>query len=171
MCIRDRTAHIVHHESELSHLESGDRLRMQKLIKEFSTVLTPKLGLTNLIEYKINLSDHKVIRLPPYKLSPPKMEVMRNHINKLLEQGVIEPSTSPYSSPSFLVPKSHDKHRLVVDYRQLNKRIEFESCLLYTSLYVNLCGILCLTHFHLMLFGAFLRNHTASIPIIIVFLF
>ena len=63
----------------------------------------------------------------PYKLSPPKMEVMGNQINKLLEQGVIEPSTSSYSSPAFLVPKSNDKHRLVVDYRQLNKRIEFES--------------------------------------------
>ena len=87
-------------------------------------VLTPKLGLTDLIEYKINLSDNKVIRLAPYKLSPPKMEVMRNQINKLLEQGVIEPSTSPYSSPVFLVPKSDDKHRLVVDYRH---------CLLYTS--------------------------------------
>ena len=70
--------------------------------------------------------DQKVIRLPPYKLSPPKMEVMRNHINKLLDQGVIEPSTSPYSSPSFLLPKGQDKHRLFVDYRQLNKRIEFE---------------------------------------------
>ena len=117
MCIRDS---VIHQESELSHLESRDRMRIHKLIKEFSSVLTPKLGLTKLIEYKINLSDQKVIRLPPYKLSPPKMEVMRNHINKLLEQGVIEPSTSPYSSPSFLVPKGHDKHRLVaVSYTHL----------------------------------------------------
>ena len=119
--------HLEHHESELTHLESKDRLKIQKLINEFATVLTPKLGLTNLIEYKINLSDNKVIRLHPYKLSPPKMETMRNQINKLLEQEVIEPSTSPYSSPAFLVPKGHDKHRLVVDYRQLNKNIEFES--------------------------------------------
>ena len=78
MCIRDRestgssTTHIVHHESELSHLESGDRLRMQKLIKEFSTVLTPKLGLTNLIEYKINLNDHKVIPYPHISYRRPK---------------------------------------------------------------------------------------------------
>ena len=55
------------------------------------------------------------------------MEIMRNHINKLLDQHVIEPSTSPYSSPASLVPKGTDKHRLVVDYRQLNKSIEFES--------------------------------------------
>ena len=61
------------------------------------------------------------------KLSPPKMEIMRNQINKLLEQQVIESSTSPYSSPAFLVPKGTDKYRFVVDYRQLYKRIEFES--------------------------------------------
>ena len=114
-CTETAATHLEHHESELAHLESKDRLKIQKLIKEFSTVLTPKLGLTNLIEYKINLSDNKVIRLHPYKLSPPKMEIMRNQINKLLEQEVIEPSTSPYSSPAFLVPKGHDKHRLVVD--------------------------------------------------------
>ena len=54
---------------------------MQKLIKEFSSVLTPKLGLTKLIEYKINLSDQKVIRLPPYKLSPHKVAVSYTHLD------------------------------------------------------------------------------------------
>lgn len=34
---------------------------------------------------------------------------------------------SAYSSPAFLVPKASDKYQQVVDYRQLNKRIEFES--------------------------------------------
>ena len=57
------TAHVIHQDSDLSHLERRDRVRILKLIKEFSSVLTPKLGLTNLIEYKINLSDQKVIRL------------------------------------------------------------------------------------------------------------
>ena len=47
--------HLEHRESELDHLESKDRLKIQKLIKEFSTALNPKLGLTNLIEYKICL--------------------------------------------------------------------------------------------------------------------
>ena len=57
--------HLEHRESKLDHLESKGRLKIQKIIKEFSTVLTPKLGLTNLIEYKINLNDNIVIRLHP----------------------------------------------------------------------------------------------------------
>ena len=55
--------HSEPNESSLSHLKGNERLRIQKLIKDFSAVLTPKLGLTHLIEYKINLSDNKVIRL------------------------------------------------------------------------------------------------------------
>ena len=58
------------------------------------------------IEIAVSYTHLDVYKRQPYKLSPPKMEVMRNQINKLLEQGVIEPSTSPYSSPAFLVPKA-----------------------------------------------------------------
>lgn len=114
-------------EHPLGHLQETDKKCIMKIIQEFPTVLTSKLGLTHLIEYKITLNDPTIVRLHPYKLPPPKMEIMRQQINKLLEQKVIEPSTSPYSSPAFLIPKSTDKHRLVIDYRQLNKKIEFES--------------------------------------------
>ena len=38
------TAHVIHQDSDLSHLERRDRVRILKLIKEFSSVLTPKLG-------------------------------------------------------------------------------------------------------------------------------
>ena len=43
------STHLEHHESELAHLESKDRRKMHTLIEQFSNVLTPKLGLTNLI--------------------------------------------------------------------------------------------------------------------------
>lgn len=55
---------------------------------------------------------------------------MREHIEKLLREGVIEPSSSNYSSPMFLVPKSAGGYRTVVDFRVLNKRIAIESVLL-----------------------------------------
>lgn len=35
----------------------------------------------------------------------------------------MEISTSLYSSSAFLLPKGADKHRIVIDYRQLNKKI------------------------------------------------
>jgi hypothetical protein len=58
---------------------------------------------------------------------PPKMEALRQHVQHMLEQGIIRPSVSPYSSPLFLVPKGRDDFRPVVDYRALNKKFKIES--------------------------------------------
>ena len=44
---------LEHHESSLSHLKGNERQRIQKLIREFSTVLTPKsVSYTHLDVYK-----------------------------------------------------------------------------------------------------------------------
>lgn len=53
-----------------------------------------------------------------------KNEVERQ-VNKLLEDGIIRPSHSPYNSPVWIVNKKPDslgnkQYRLVIDYRKLN---------------------------------------------------
>jgi transposase InsO family protein len=55
------------------------------------------------------------------------MQHLRLQVNQLLRDGVIEPSSSHYSSPMFLVPKQGGDYRAVVDFRLLNKRIAIES--------------------------------------------
>jgi hypothetical protein len=67
------------------------------------------------------------VLLAPYRLAPPKMQFLRQHIKQLLQDGVIEPSNSHYSSPMFRVPTSGGSYRAVVDFRALNKRIAIES--------------------------------------------
>ena len=54
------------------------------------------------------------------------MEVS-NQVTKLLRDGIIEESVSPWNSPILVIPKKLDasgqpKFRLVVDYRQLNEK-------------------------------------------------
>ena len=106
---------------------SGQRGRLEGLIKQYPGVLSDKLGLTHLMEYEIQLIDNTPVRLPPYRLSPPKMQYLREHIRTLLRDGMIEPSLSNYSSPMFLVPKPGGAYLAVVDFRMLNKRISIES--------------------------------------------
>lgn len=49
-------------------------------------------------------------------------EVVKSHINQLLEAQVIRESCSPYASPIVLVRKKDGGLRLCVDYRQLNAK-------------------------------------------------
>jgi hypothetical protein len=64
------------------------------------------------MEYDIQLLDSTAVRQAPYRLAPPKMQYLREHIEKLLKDGVIEPSSSNYSSPMFFVPKSEGNRPL-----------------------------------------------------------
>ena len=108
-------------------LSARQRARLESLISQYPDVLSEKLGHTHLLQYEIQLTDTKPVRLSPYRLSPPKMEYLREHIKTLLSEGVIEPSVSNYSSPMFLVPKTAGDYRAAVDFRMLNKRISIES--------------------------------------------
>ncbi len=42
----------------------------------------------------------------------------------MLEQGVIQHSTSPWNSPLFLVPKKNGQFRPVIDFRKINEVTE-----------------------------------------------
>jgi hypothetical protein len=54
-------------------------------------------------------------------------EEVKRQVQKLLQEGIIEESSSPWNSPILVVPKKANAHgqqkfRLVVDYRKLNEK-------------------------------------------------
>ena len=55
-------------------------------------------------------------------LNPEQKENLRDQIDEWLEQGVIEPSTSPWASPLVPVKKKDGRTRWVTDLRELNKQ-------------------------------------------------
>ena len=64
------------------------------------------------------------IKLRPYRTPIHKIPVLDNEINEMLEDGIIRPSSSPWSSPCSIVPKPDGSPRFVVDFRQVNKVIK-----------------------------------------------
>ena len=63
---------------------------------------------------------------PPYPKSPAQLQIIKEEIQKMIEQGILEPSNSPWGAPCISVKKKSEhgmkiSPRLVVDYRKLNK--------------------------------------------------
>ena len=56
----------------------------------------------------------------PYRVPDRMKEGVRQEVNKLVEMGVVVPSTSPWASPIVPVPKSDGSIRLCIDYRRIN---------------------------------------------------
>ena len=77
-------------------------------------------GRTNLVQHKIDTGDARPIKQNPRRLPLAKREEADKILREMKEEGVIEPSNSPWTSPVVLVKKKDGTTRFCVDYRQLN---------------------------------------------------
>jgi len=73
------------------------------------------------VEMTISLLHSQPISFRPRRLSYADKEKLRDILDKLLSEGVIRPSESPYASSIVLLRKKNGELRLCVDYRELNK--------------------------------------------------
>ena len=62
------------------------------------------------------------VRVPPRRIPAHYREEVDRQIHMMLEQGVVEESSSPWRAPAVFVPKKSGELRLCVDYRELNRR-------------------------------------------------
>ena len=80
------------------------------------------LGRTTLMEHHMNVKQGtKPIKQHPYRLPLAKRKDAEDEIKAMAERDLIEPSTSPWSSPAIMVPKKNGGIRFCIDYRRLNE--------------------------------------------------
>ncbi|CAF1498515.1 unnamed protein product, partial [Didymodactylos carnosus] len=72
------------------------------------------------VRHAIETGNHPPVYTPAYRVSYKDEQIQRDEINKLLKQGIIEESTSPWSSPIVLVRKKDGSMRFCIDFRKLN---------------------------------------------------
>ena len=124
--------HVNHEKIEskiiTNHLNPEEKQKITNLCKQFKNIFyneDQKLTFSNKIKHEINLSKEKPVYVKQYRHPENQKQEIKNEIQKLLNNGIIRPSFSPWSSPIWMVPKKPDANgnkqwRLVVDYRQLN---------------------------------------------------
>ena len=70
--------------------------------------------------HDIDTGSTRPIRCNPRELSPKKIKIQQELVDKMLEEGQIEHSVSAWSAPTVLVTKKDGTTRFCVDYRRLN---------------------------------------------------
>ena len=95
------------------------------VLQSFAHLFSQPQGLppTRSCAHAINLSlNHNPVSVGPYRYPhAKKKEDIERQVQQMLQQGIIRPSRSAYSSLVILVCKKDQSWRLFVDYRALNK--------------------------------------------------
>lgn len=114
----------------VNHLNIEEEKAIKNLCLDYEKIFLKEnqvLTFTNRIKHQIDLRSDKPIFTKSYRYPHIHKEEVKNQIDKMLQDGIIRPSYSPWSSPIWIVPKKVDasgktKWRLVIDYRKLNEQ-------------------------------------------------
>lgn len=112
-----------------SEVSVNQRANMRSLISDFQDSFVGsdnKFGRTGLVRHTIDTGSAHPIKQAVRRLPEKKRAVAAGEIEKILEEGIIEPSYSPWAAPIVLVSKKDGSLRFCIEYRRLNEVIEIE---------------------------------------------
>lgn len=129
--IKEKRNQKLFEELKFDDIEDRDaKAQLKQLCINYSDVFAlegEKLTANNFYKQQIHLNSNGPVYIKNYRTPEAQKEEMNIQINKMVDDGIIQPSISPYNSPILLVPKKSNtnekKWRLVVDFRQLNKKV------------------------------------------------
>ena len=105
------------------NLNSAQRKGLASLLNEFTDIFSSgpsDLGRTGIVQHRIDTGDHPPIKQAPRRIPMHQQGTVRQHVDDMLQHGVVQPSTSPWAAPIVLVKKKDGSTRFCVDYRKLN---------------------------------------------------
>ena len=110
-------------EESSQGLSLEQRARVRQLLTTYADVFSANdhdLGITSVTEHRIETGDARPVKVPPRRIPIHKRQEVEDTVRQLSDQGLIEPSVSPWSSALVLVRKKDGSLRCCVDYRLLN---------------------------------------------------
>ena len=107
-------------EDSLSEVDESQREVVKSFLLSYADLFAKSnldRGKTHLVQHKIDTGDHLPIKQRPRHLPLRQREAEREEVGKMLQAGVIEPSSSPWASLVVLVTKKNGSIRYCIDFR------------------------------------------------------
>ncbi len=109
--------------ADVDNLSSSELHQLNTLLNDYVDVISlyeGDLGRTDLVQHSIDTQGAAPVKQPPRRLPFHRRGEVKQLLDKMLEQGIIEPAQGPWSSPIVLVPKKDGSTRFCVDFRKVN---------------------------------------------------
>jgi transposase InsO family protein len=107
-------------------LPADSQEEIRKLCEDYFIIFTDLPLHSTKGECEVVVETDVPVRVTQYPLPHSQEETVKQEVEQMLRMGVIEPASSPYSSPIVLVKKKDGKIRFCVDFRRLNKVVRFD---------------------------------------------
>ena len=85
-------------DQKLGHLEEIKQAEISNLVQDFEDIFPDEPKQTNAAHHDVDIGETDPIKQHPYRVNPLKMEHLKREINYMLENDIIEPSNSDWSS-------------------------------------------------------------------------
>jgi hypothetical protein len=102
-------------------LSTDEEQRLRQFLAEKLPLFDTVRGLTPLAQHEIRLLHPEPVKQRCRPRNPFMQGIIDEEVDKMLAEGVIEPSDSPCSSPIVLAKKKDGKHRFCIDFRKVNE--------------------------------------------------
>lgn len=121
---------ILEKQMDLNHLNAEERQAIIEMCRDYNHLFYvggDKLSATDAVTHQINTDPAKPpVNIRPYRLAQIHKTEIKEQVDKMISEGIVCPSASPWNSPLLVVPKKSDsegqkKWRVVVDFRKLNE--------------------------------------------------
>ena len=104
--------------------------KFEQMLMEYHDIFSldkNEIGCTDAAEHIIKLLDEEPFKEKFWRIAPPLLDEVWEHLQEMLDSGAIHPSQSPWCNTVVLVQKKDGGLQFCIDFRRLNARTKKDS--------------------------------------------